>query len=48
MGLSSVISSSIFSIFPLLCYLIPVLYNNSSKEIDHSFDICENISVVHI
>ena len=35
-----------FVSFPLLYYWVKVLHNNL-KEIDHGFDICENISVVH-
>ena len=36
-----------FLFFPLLCYMILVLYNKL-KEIDHCFDRCENISVVRL
>ena len=37
----------LFLFFLLLRNLILVLYNRS-KKIGHGFDICENISVVHI
>ena len=46
-GFSPVISFTIFLFLHFLCYLILVL-NNNLKETDHSFDICENKSVVHI